>query len=483
MGNGAQQSKAPAIAIMGCGFAGIGLAIALKKAGIDGFTIYERASEPGGVWRDNHYPGAACDVPSRLYAYSFEPEYPWSAPYAPQPDILAYIRHCVAEYALAPHIRFDTNVAQAAFDEGSRRWRLETADGVRFDADILVSAVGLFNRPTYPDLAGRARFAGAQFHSADWHYDFDFAGKSVAVIGTGASAVQFVPEIAKIVERLYLFQRTPQYVLPRLARNTDMEAGSPLAHRIERLRIFWEFEWGTRRRRSAKLTAEGQQAFLGYLEAQVADPVLRAKLTPDYRLGCKRVLFSNDWYPTLRRANVEVVDSPIDALTERGVRTGDGRERRVDAVIYGTGFAPANFLSGLRIAGLGGRDLAHAWRGGAEAYLGIAVSGFPNFFMMYGPNTNTAVSIIFMLESQARYIVSAIRRLARSGGAMNLRADVQHRFNAEVQRRIGRTVVADANCDTYFRAPSGKITTQWPGHLLEYKFRTSRVRARDYEFA
>jgi cation diffusion facilitator CzcD-associated flavoprotein CzcO len=475
--------RTPTIAIAGAGFGGIGLAIALKKAGIESFTIYERAAEVGGVWRDNAYPGAACDVPSRLYSYSFEPEYPWSTAYGRGPEIKSYIERCVAKYGLAPHIRFGANIVSAAFDAAAREWRLETAGGERIAADVFVSAVGLFNKPALPDIPGRESFAGPSFHSARWNHDVDLRGKTVAVIGTGASAVQFVPAIAKDVARLHLFQRTPQYVMPKIVRDDDIATGSRLAHAWERFRLFLTFEKAGRRRGSDRLIAESQAAFLAYLAAKVPDPDLRAKLTPAYRWGCKRVLQSNDWYDALVRDNVEVVTTPIEAIAPEGVRTTDGTLRKADVVIYGTGFTPTDYLASMRVAGTGGRMLAEAWRDGAEAYLGITVAGFPNFFIMYGPNTNTVTSIIFMLENQARYIVSAVGRLARTGGTMDLRPDVLRRYNDDVQRRLNRTVLVDADCASYFRTASGKVTTNWPGWLTEYWCRTRRVRPRDYEFA
>lgn len=281
-----------------------------------------------------------------------------------------------------------------------------------------------------------------------------------------------------------VFQRTPQYVLPRLVRDGQFGMSSALKRRWQRFRIFWAFETGNRRRFSDKLTAQAQAAFLAHLENKVRDPALRAKLTPDYRLGCKRVLQSNNWYDALVRDNVEVVDTPIAALTADGVRTVDGVERKVDVVIYGTGFSPTEFLTPMKIAGLSGRTLTEAWRDGAEAYYGMTVSGFPNFFMMYGPNTNTATSIIFMLEGQFRYIVRAIRMLAkRPGRIMNLRAEVMRRFNADIQAKFARTVLTDANCHSYFRTASGKVTTNWPGYPLEYRWQTRRVRRADYELA
>jgi len=479
-----RDNRSPRIAIAGSGFGGIGLAYWLKKAGIDNFTIYERASELGGVWRDNQYPGAACDVPSRFYSYSFEQDYRWSAPYGTQSEILRYLNHCAAKHGALEHIRFGTEIAAASFDEAAGLWRLKTNDGEEIEAEIFVSAVGLFNKIAYPDIEGQNTYQGIQFHSARWDQKFDPAGKTIAVIGTGASAVQFVPAIQPAAGTIKLFQRTAQYVTSRMVPDHKPDGGTKIARRWQRLRIFRQFEKVILRRASVEQTALAQAEFFAYLETQVPDAELRARLTPDYRFGCKRVLQSNDWYPALQQPNVEVITAPIKSISETGVEMADGASHPVDAIIYGTGFTPTDFLAPMQITGLGGQSLVSAWAGGAEAYLGITVAGFPNFFMMYGPNTNTAASIIFMLENQARYIVQCARELGRgSVQSMNLRVGVQRDYNADIQARIGETVLMDANCRSYFQDPSGKVTTQWPGHLLEYKRRTRRVRMSDYEFS
>jgi len=474
----------PQIAIIGSGFGGIGLAIRLKKAGIEDFTIYERADDVGGVWRDNTYPGAACDVPSRMYSYSFEAGFPWSERFGGQAEILTYLKHCVEKYDVGPHILFGQDIREATFDEGVSKWRLQTADCAIIEADICVSAVGLFNQPRMPDIPGMELFEGPQFHSARWDHDCDLAGRTVAVIGTGASAIQFVPAIAPTVGKLLVFQRSSQYVMPRDARPVPNAPGvlAGLRHRLERFGIYADAEKRSRRRGSPKMTAEGQAAFAERLKREVPDPELRRKLTPSYPLGCKRVLQSNDWYPAMQRPNVELIDTEVTEVTSGGVRTGDGKLWPADVIVYGTGFTPTRYLTPMKITGLGGADLNHAWRDGAEAYLGMAVSGFPNFFMMYGPNTNIAGSIIFMLESQARYIVSAVRILRRGARRMTVRESVQRRFNEGIQARLGRTVLVADTCHSYFQDPSGKITTQWPGFMMEYRQKTRNIRRADYDF-
>lgn len=476
------------IAIVGAGFGGVALAIALKKAGIDSFTIFEKASEAGGVWRDNAYPGAACDVPSRFYSYSFEQDYPWSQSFAPQAEIFAYLKHCIAKYKIDRHIRYDTEIAAAVFDPAARRWNFTTADGRRFNAHVFVSATGLFSRPVIPDIPGAASFLGQQFHSARWNHDLSLDGKVVAVIGTGASAIQFVPAIAPRVKQLHLFQRTPHYVMPRPEPKNAPPDGpdrkqNAFLRRFERLRIFLRFERAGRRRNSDRLTRKAELVFRKFLEHQIADAELRRKLTPNYRLGCKRLLFSNDWFATLMRPNVAVVDTPIEAIVPEGIRTADGETRAADVIIYGTGFSPTAYLAPMKIVGLEGRDLRETWRDGAEAHLGIAVAGFPNLFMLYGPNTNVAGSIIYMLECQADFIVHAVEALRRGDIAyINVREAAQRRFNEQVQRRLNATVIAQSNCHSYFRDPSGRITTQWPGSMFGYRLRTRRLRRADFEF-
>jgi cation diffusion facilitator CzcD-associated flavoprotein CzcO len=478
------------ILIIGCGFGGIALAIALKRAGLNSFIILERAAEIGGVWRDNSYPGAACDVVSRLYSFSDDQDYVWSTAFAPRDEIFAYAKRCVDRHGIRDHVRFGHEVASAAFDAKDGTWTVTTVGGERFITPILVSAVGLFNNANIPEIAGRAQFKGMQFHSSKWNHDYKLAGKSVAVIGNGASAVQFIPKVAREVAQLHLFQRSPQYVMPKTFFPGTGEWDHWLQQRpylrgLARLKIFFMFErfiWRRRWRPQLRLRAEA--AFRNLLETKIKDPMLRQKLTPNYPMGCKRQLVSDEWYDTLLRPNVEVVDAPIERIEPEGIRTRDGQLRRVDAIVFGTGFTPTAFLTPMRIKGLNGRDLNDAWRDGAEAYLGITVAGFPNFFLMYGPNTNAVASIIYMLECQARYIVSAVETLKERGARfMDVRTETLRRFNNETQARLATTVPARADCQTYFKMANGRITTQWPGYALEYRVRTHAVRAKDYQFA
>ena len=475
------SSITPSIAIVGCGFGGIALGIALRKAGIDDFTIYERADEIGGVWRDNIYPGAACDVPSRFYCFSFEQGFPWTSLCAPRSQIFEYLKLCVEKYDLARHIQFGVDIIEAAFND--QKWTLKTAAGDAIVADVFVSSVGLFNRPKIPEIIGREDFAGTQFHSARWDPSFKYSGKRVAVVGTGASAIQFVPAIAPEVAQLFVCQRTPHFVGAIGGRTGELDEGTWLSRRLDRFKLFRQFESGTRRRASPRLTARAQGAFLAHLERAVPDEDLRRRLTPDYPIGCKRMLRSDGWYPALQRDNVELVDAPIARIVFDGILAEDGAHRPVDTIIWATGFTPTDYLAPMRVTGLGGTDLNTAWRDGAEAYLGVTVAGFPNFFMTYGPNTNLSGSIIFMIECQARYITDAIRTMrGRRAASMNVKAQRQRAYNEMVQRRIAKTVLVDETCHSYFQTETGKVTTQWPGFMSEYLFRTWRVKRRDYEF-
>ncbi|MBM7059263.1 NAD(P)/FAD-dependent oxidoreductase [Pseudomonas sp. UL073] len=476
------------VLIIGAGFGGLGLAIQLQKAGIGDFLILEKGAQVGGTWRDNTYPGAACDVPSHLYSYSFEPKSDWSRKFAPQAEIFAYQQHCADKYGLLPQIRFNTEVASAEFDEAAGLWRVLTSDGETFSAQALVSACGQLNRPAYPRLPGMEQFRGEVFHSARWNHAYDLRGKRVAVVGTGASAIQFVPAIAPEVAQLHLFQRSAAYVIPKPDRaykpwELAVMRRFPALQKVDRLLKYIQHE----SRVLAfsvfpSLMKVMRGAFARHLARGIADPQLRAKLTPDYPLGCKRILISNDYYPALARANVEVVNDGIREVTANGVVTEDGRERPVDAIIYGTGFAATDFLAPMHITGRGGLDLNQAWRAGAEAYLGISVSGFPNLFILYGPNTNLGHnSIIYMLESQFRYVVGCLRELRDQGlRAMELKPEVQRRFNQDLHKRVQHTVW-EQGCTSWYKTAEGKNTNNWPGFTFTYRQYTRRPELADYE--
>jgi cation diffusion facilitator CzcD-associated flavoprotein CzcO len=480
------MSRRPSIIVIGCGFGGIGAAIELIRHGFADVTVLERADELGGVWRENTYPGAACDVPSPLYSYSYEPN-AWPRRYSGRLEIQAYLKRTSAKYGVDRLVRFSTEVTAAEFDAARARWRVHTSAGELLEADILVSAVGQLSRPAWPDLPGQDTFAGPAFHSARWDHGYDLRGRRVAVIGTGASAVQFVPAIQPLVARLTVFQRTAPYLAPKFdgdfgARHRWLRRRCPPLRLASRA-FWWSLgEVFTRGMLGSRAISRLMSAVTrAKLRREVTDPDLRAKLTPDYPIGCKRVLFSNDYLPALARPNVEVRTDAIAGITPRGVRTADGDEHEFDAIIYGTGFTPQDFLAPMRIRGLEGHDIREAWPEGARAYLGLSVPGFPNLFLMYGPNTNVgAGSIVYMLEAQARYIRQAAQLLAGAGpgSSLDVRRDVADRFDAEMQRRLSGAVWS--LCSSWYRNAAGRVVTNWPGQVIEYHRRTRRLDPADY---
>ncbi|MEV7096866.1 NAD(P)/FAD-dependent oxidoreductase [Amycolatopsis sp. NPDC051045] len=480
------SAKGPSVLIVGTGFGGIGTAIELKRAGFTDFTILESAAEAGGVWRDNTYPGAACDIPSPLYSFSFEPNPRWPKRFSHQPDILAYLRRVIAKYGLEPHIRYRTEVTGAAFDADRGVWRVETQSGETYEADVFVPAVGQLSRPALPAIPGRESFAGDAFHSARWDHGVELAGRRVAVIGTGASAVQFVPELRKHARHVTVFQRTPPYVMaksdPRYRRWQHwLFEHLPATQLLGRLRIFLLAEYATYAMTRHPVLAKMFELRTAQLRRRhIKDPRLREKLKPAYPLGCKRILFTNDYLPALAQPNVDVETRRIREITANGVRVEDGTEIEADVLIYGTGFAATEFLGPMEVRGLGGRSLRDEWSGGARAYLGMSVPGFPNMFCVYGPNTNLgAGSIIYMIERQARYIRQAVERLTRPGVSyLDVRPEVEERYDREVQQRLGRSVWSA--CTSWYRQADGRVTTNWPGLVTEYDRRTRRFDVADY---
>ncbi|MCR3722950.1 MULTISPECIES: flavin-containing monooxygenase [Prauserella salsuginis group] len=472
--------------IVGAGFGGIAMAVELQRRGIDDVVVLEKAADLGGVWRENTYPGAGCDVPSPLYSFSFTGATRWPRRYAGQPDILAYLRRVAREYGVTGRIRFGREVASAEFDETTARWLVRTTGGEEYETTAFIPAVGQLSRPAYPDIPGRDTFRGTAFHSAEWNHDCDLAGKRVAVIGTGASAIQFVPQIRPRAGHLTVFQRSAQYILPKRDHSYDRWYHAPLRtvpalQKLDRLG-FWlyaEFAQACLSRWQAFTPVFSRQA-AKHLRAQVADPWLREQLTPDYALGCKRVLFSNDYLPALTSPAVDLVTDDITAITPEGVRTADGTLHEADVIIYGTGFAAQDLLAPMTINGLGGRELAETWRDGARAHLGITVPGFPNMFLMYGPNTNLGgSSIVYMLESQARYIRDAVAMLrSRPGRYLDVRPEVEHAWDESVQRRLARSVWT--RCRSWYRAAGGRVVSNWPGRTREYRTRTRRVHLADF---
>lgn len=477
------------IAIFGAGVSGLCAAIQLRKAGIESFTIFEKSHAVGGTWNDNTYPGASCDVPSHLYSFSFEPNPDWSRAFSPQPEIQRYLHGCAEKYGILPHIRFGTEIAGASFDESRGVWRIRTCAGEEIVAHAIVSGMGQLNRPHFPDIPGLAEFEGTSFHSARWNHDADLTGQDVAVIGNGASAIQFIPEIAKTAASVTIYQRSANWVIPRNDRQfarADRERfrRNPWLVRLLRAFIWFMLEirffafirdsWFSKR--MTRVATE-------YLHSVVSDPVLRAKLTPDYAIGCKRILISDDYYQSLVRPNVAVVTDPIVRIERDGVVTADGTRRRADAIIHATGFETTTFLAPLAIEGRRGQKLDFVWRNGAEGYLGISVPGFPNFFMLYGPNTNLGHnSIIFMIECQVNYVVRCLQELARRDVAfMEVRSDVTERFNADLQRKLAKTAWV-AGCASWYKNDAGKVVNNWSGFTTDYWLRTRRPRASDFQF-
>ncbi len=468
------------VVIVGAGFGGIGMAISLRRAGIRDVTVLEKADDLGGTWRDNTYPGAACDVPSHLYSFSFERRRDWSRRFPPQAEILDYLRNTAAKYGVEP--RFGVEVEDAVFDEEAGLWRVRTTQGA-YEARALVMACGQLSRPAYPEFPNA--FQGPAFHSARWDHEADLAGKRVAVIGTGASSVQFVPHLASTASAVHVFQRTPPYVLSKRDRPyTTWERRLmrllPFLRTLSRAKTYAMYESRALGMITfPKLMESYAKRFHKRLAEQIEDPGLRDTLTPGYVMGCKRILISNDYYSALARDNVEVVTDEIERLSERGVRTRDGREREVDVVVYGTGFRTHGFLAPIAVRGRDGRDLNDAWRGGAEAYLGITVSGFPNLFLVYGPNTNLGHnSIIYMLESQFAYITGCVKALTRVT-SMDVRPEVQDAFNRGVRAGL-RDTVWGTDCTSWYRNADGKNVSNWPGYTFTYRRATRRPDLGDF---
>jgi cation diffusion facilitator CzcD-associated flavoprotein CzcO len=482
---GMQNATAPSVIVIGAGFGGLGLAHHLREAGITDITLLERAEDVGGVWRDNVYPGAACDVPSSLYSWSFAAKHDWGHRYARQPEILEYIRSEADRQGLRTLVRTGAEVDCANWDETARRWTVTLTTGEELTADVVVSAVGQLSRPSVPAIPGLQSFGGPSFHSAAWEHSVSLRGRRVGVIGAGASAIQFVPAIADEVGSLTVFQRSAPYVVPKPDRTyaeweKRLFVRLPRLHGVVRRGVFHLSEQLNKTLDSdGPLTGVLHRAWRIHLNRQVKDPALRAKLVPDYPIGCKRLLFSNDWYPALTRDHVDVATERIAAVEPEGVRTADGTLHELDVLILGTGFAATEFLAPIRVHGRGGVALADAWRGGARAHLGISVPGFPSFFILYGPNTNLGgSSIIGMLEAQAGYVVQAVKEIAVRRAALEVREEVFDAFDREVQERLQHSVWS--GCSSWYREPNGRITTNWPGTVAEYQGRTARFDAADY---
>jgi cation diffusion facilitator CzcD-associated flavoprotein CzcO len=522
------------IAIVGSGFAGLGAAIRLRQAGIEDFVVLERTGDVGGTWNVNTYPGCQCDIPSHLYSFSFAPNPNWSRTYSPQPEIWEYLRGVCRDHGVDPHIRFHTEVTAARWDEQERLWRIEVRTGAttglpngsrdasagvngtgpagssvnesgaagapingsvgagaeKLTAEVLIAAPGPLAEPKLPAIEGIETFSGTMFHSAEWDHEHSLLGKRVAAIGTGASAIQFVPRIQPEVSKLHLFQRTPPWVVARRDRATTsverlLYRRFPPAQRLVRGFVYVTHELYVPTLMHPRPGSLAERAARKHLREQVPDPALRAKLTPRYRLGCKRVLISNEWYPTLQQPNVELVTDSVTRITPRGVLTSDGTEREVDAIVFGTGFHVTDMPLAHWVHGPGGRSLNDVWQGSPQAYLGTTVAGFPNLFLMVGPNTGLGHnSIVFMIESQLNHIMGCLVQLDRTGSSVfEVRADVQERFNAEIQKKLEGSVWTSGGCASWYLDEHGRNSTVWPGSTWTYRRRTRRFDPDDYRLS
>jgi cyclohexanone monooxygenase len=483
------MAKALSVGIIGAGPGGLALGIFLQKAGFRDYTIFDREDGVGGTWRINTYPGLACDVKSHLYSFSFDLNGQWSRLWSGQAEILRYFERCAQRYGLLPHVKFNTEVVSAQWDATDSQWRLTTATGEVHTFDVVVSAVGLFTRPLMPALVEEEPFTGTVMHSAAWDHSVDVTGARVAVLGTGSTASQLLPELAAKAEQVYSIQRSPTWVLPKPDRPyTDREKWVfdhiPFAKKVYRTRLWLRSESNIAViENGSDKTQEFRSIAVKHLEAAVADPELRRKLTPDHPLGCKRLVFSSDFIPALTRPNVDVVASPARALRARSLVTEDGTELDVDIVVCATGYAAADYLGQIDVTGENGVSLRDHWRDGASAYLGMAVPGFPNFFMLYGPNTNVGSnSVIFMLEAQAHYIVRALKYLRRKRKTyVAVRPAAMAEFLGRIDEWMQGTVWL-TRCNSYFRAPGGRVVTQWPRSARAFWGMTRRFRAADFTF-
>lgn len=483
------MSKKPAVAVIGAGLGGLAAGIKLKEAGFDDVTILEKAAKVGGTWRDNSYPGCCCDTPVALYQFSFAPSLNWSHLFPRYNEIQKYTEDLADNFGLRPHLKLNDETKSAVWDDARAVWQLTTRAGKTYEANAIVAALGQLNRPQLPDIEGRDSFAGPSFHSARWDHAVSLKGKRVAIVGSAASAVQIIPEIAKEVKHLTVFQRTPNWVIPRLDRPiTDEEKAlmmtAPHVAMMNRDLIyqgadylFWQaFSW----------TKEGRAAYtrvaLNHLAEQVPDPELRKKLTPDYPIGCKRVLIADDIYPALTRENVTLETGAIARITPKGIETKDGTKHDVDVIVYATGFETTGWHWSVDVVGKNGKRLNDQWKDRPQAYLGISVANFPNMFVLYGPNTNLGHnSITFMLERQVEYTVKALTELhARGAAAMDVTEAAQTRFNKTLQADLAKTTWADPHCRSWYKNEHGDITQNWSSHTRDYAKATEQVDWADY---
>lgn len=474
------------VLVVGAGLSGIATAVRLKQAGIEDFVVLEKSDRVGGTWRENTYPGCGCDVPSALYSYSFAPNPDWTRTFASQPEILRYIDDTARDYQVTDHIRFGTEMLDAAWNEERMRWVVDTTAG-RYEAEVVVAAAGPITEPAIPDLPGLDRFGGEVFHSGSWNHDVDLHGKRVAVVGTGASAVQFIPRIRREAAQLHVFQRTASWVVPKPDVPLDRRMRAlfrrfPGLQRALRQALDTTFEGITFTLRHPRLLGVLGRLALLQLRLQVRDPALRKALTPDFTLGCKRLLVSNDYYPALGREDVELIPHALTEVGERHVVGGDGSTRAVDVIIFGTGFDVSHPPIAARVRDRDGRRLSERWEGSPRAYLGLTVSGVPNAFITLGPNVLVYSSFVAIAEAQVGYIVDALQRMDRDGIAvLQMREEVEAAHNERVQQALKRTVWNSGGCRSYYLDASGRNFAGWPWSIAELRRRLARLDPNDYE--
>lgn len=483
------MNKPHDLIIIGSGFGGIGMAIQLKKAGRDDFLILEKADSVGGTWRDNTYPGAACDVESHLYSFSFAPKHDWSRRYSGHAEIKAYIESCVARFELQQHLRFGAEVSELVFNDARNVWQVHLSTGEVLESRVVITAMGQLNQPRYPDIQGLEQFNGPVFHSARWDHSVSLQGKRIGVIGTGASAIQFVPQLAQVAQELHVFQRSGSWVIGKNDRPFKpweqwLFRHVPGAARLyrtflyvkseSRAVVFTRFHW---------LLKYGEWRARWLARRDVKNRMKRQQLIPDYQVGCNRILLANDWYSSVDLPHVNLVTQPIQEVTANGVVTSDGTLHNADVLVLGTGFRASEFLTPLRVIGRGGLNLNTAWTQGAEAYKGISVHGFPNLFMLYGPNTNLShSSILLMLESQIHYVLACLHQLdVRQSVAMDVKPESQRKYVSALQRKLGRAVWS-SGCSSWYLDANGRNVVNWYGFTFSYRWQTRHVNAADYQW-
>ncbi len=473
------------VAIIGAGAGGLSTGVFLKRAGIEDFVILEQNAGVGGTWFRTRYPGLTCDIPAPLYQFSFELNREWSGPYPPQPELLAYFERCAEKYGLLPHCRFEVSVERAVWSEDDATWTLSLDSGETVVADFVVSAVGMFGPLVYPEIEGLESFAGTCFHAGAWNWDHDLSGETVGVIGSAASAIQFVPEIVKQAGQVHLFQRTPNWVMPKddtpyTEEQREIFRSDPNAVQAARDEVWNAIDpggAGAFTHIHEQMEEVGRQSV-----AVVEDPELRAKLLPDYPWGGKRPLLSNHYYPAFNRPNLELVTDAIERITPTGIRTVDGVERPLDTLVLATGYETTKFASVVDFVGRGGVPISEAWRDGAQAYKGVMTSGFPNLFMLYGPNTN-GDSLITTIEFEAEHAVRQIQRAADEGIAwLDVKPEAMAEYNERLQKEIAKVTPWQAGAPDYYRSSTGRIVTQWPGRMSELRTLLETPDDDDYEF-